>query len=553
MKFLIALLFIVTISTQVKSATWFVRNGGSTTTNCTGLADADYDGSGTGEACAYSNLQNALNNSAGGDIIILKAGQTFVGSFSLPNKAGSSYITVKSSLADSLPLNNRVFPTDVAKMATIRTNVPNGEAIFTQSAAHHFRFHGLEITLTSGVSAEAGMRFGSNPKETSLSQITHDFEIDRCYIHGLPTGDSHQGIVANAEHMTIKNNYISDWHWVGVEAQAILIFTSPGDITIFNNTIIAAGENILVGGADPGITNLVPTGIIIKQNHIFKPLSWKVSDPSYAGFHWTVKNSLELKNAKNVTIEANIIENCWLDAQVGIPVLFTIRNQENTAPWSAVENVTFKNNWVKNTAGGINFLGWDNEGAPGQRGTTALISNNLFTTIGPEPWVEINGFYNVTIDHNTHFQTNSNLLFYNENSTGFVWKNDMTIYHDYGIVGFDSGGNSIFGTPVFAVNAPGSIYSNNVIVGAAQSGFTYSTANNNSYPIDTATVKFVDFANGNYQLQSSSPYHNAATDGTDIGYNKSVLDAALLHTIDGLGGGVGSVTQCNWNTNPACN
>src|SRR5689334_4493990 len=272
MKFIIALLFIVTISVQAKSATWFVRNGGSTTTNCTGLVDADYSGSGTGQPCAYSNLQNAINNSAGGDIIILKAGQAFVGSFSLPNKSGSSYITIKSSLADSLPPNNRVFPTDITKMATVRTNVPNGEVFFTQSAAHHFRFIGLEITLTSGVSAEAGIRFGSNPKETSLSQITHDFEIDRCYIHGLPTENSHQGIVANSEHTVIKNSYISDWHYIGIEAQAILIYNSPGDITIFNNYLEASTQQILIGGADPGIVGLVPTGIIVKQNYFFKPL-----------------------------------------------------------------------------------------------------------------------------------------------------------------------------------------------------------------------------------------------------------------------------------------
>jgi hypothetical protein len=289
-------------------------------------------------------------------------------------------------------------------------------------------------------------------------------------------------------------------------------------------------------------------GIEIRRNYIFKPLTWKIGHPSYAGIHWTIKNSLELKNAMNVTIEANVIENCWNEAQVGIAVLFTVRNQDDTAPWSTIQNVTFRNNWVKDVAGGINFLGQDNEGSPGVRGTGAVVSNNLFTGVGPEPWLELGGFYNVTIDHNTHFQSGSILLFYSgESVSGLVYKNDMTIYHDYGLVGFGSDGASIFGTPIFAVNAPGAIFNNKVIVGAAASGFTYSTAGNNSYPATVGEVQFTDFAGGNFQLLASSPYHNAGTDGTDIGYNKSVLDVAIANTISG-----GGVMVCRWNTTPAC-
>ena len=42
----------------------------------------------------------------------------------------------------------------------------------------------------------------------------------------------------------------------------------------------------------------MPSDIEIRRNYVFKPLSWKVGDPTYAGKHWTVKNLLELKNAK---------------------------------------------------------------------------------------------------------------------------------------------------------------------------------------------------------------------------------------------------------------
>ena len=39
----------------------------------------------------------------------------------------------------------------------------------------------------------------------------------------------------------------------------------------------------MFGGADPTIPNLVPSDIEIRDNYFFKPLSWKVGDPSLCG------------------------------------------------------------------------------------------------------------------------------------------------------------------------------------------------------------------------------------------------------------------------------
>lgn len=52
----IILFFILTfLPLSVNATVFYVRTDGSNSTNCTGLADAAYDGSGTGEACAYSH------------------------------------------------------------------------------------------------------------------------------------------------------------------------------------------------------------------------------------------------------------------------------------------------------------------------------------------------------------------------------------------------------------------------------------------------------------------------------------------------------------------
>lgn len=73
------------------AATYYVRSGGGTSTQCTGLANADYDGAGSGEACAYNHPRwwtgwcgdypNSCTNGsiAGGDDLIVVNGTYNVG------------------------------------------------------------------------------------------------------------------------------------------------------------------------------------------------------------------------------------------------------------------------------------------------------------------------------------------------------------------------------------------------------------------------------------------------------------------------------------------
>src|SRR4051794_20004343 len=99
----------------------------------------------------------------------------------------------------------------------------------------------------------------------------------------------------------------------------------------------------MFGGAPVSISGLIPRDIQIRNNVLSKPLRWKKDDPSYEGTDWVVKNLFELKNAKDVVFDGNLLENNWADDQNGFAALFTPRNSGGN-PWSAVENVQFTNN-----------------------------------------------------------------------------------------------------------------------------------------------------------------------------------------------------------------
>jgi len=441
----------------------------------------------------YISLQQAINEAAGGDVIALTAGAAVIANIVLPNKNIDKEIVIQSDRASELPAGQRINPaTQSVLLAKIQGSTPAEPVIKTAAGAHHYRFVGVEISTVSESTVVYDLvRLGEGRQvQNTLDSVPHHLSFDRCWIHGFPTQDVQRGVSLQCGESEVANSYISDIHMVGIEAQGICGWNGPGPFRIVNNFIEASTQGILFGGADPASESFTPSNISILRNHVFKPLSWKVDDPTYAGKHWTVKNILELKNAKNVLIDGNVLENVWTDGQTGIPVLFTVRNQECSAPYSTIKNVTFTNNVVKNANGGLNFLGKDNEADPAfgkcpgaaggsVRGSDALIANNLFYDIHG-PFLTINGFDNVTLDRNTHVQQSNLMTLYGEQSSGFKYTNNLTVDHDYGI--FGDGGT--VGVAAFAKFTPSAVVTGNTIVKPYDKG-AYPAGNN--YP-DTLAI-----------------------------------------------------------------
>lgn len=92
------------LSQAAMATTYYVRTDGGTSTQCSGLADAAYPGSGTNQACAFAHPAWALGTSGaagimvGGDTLIISAEQYVVG-YGMPNNPdGSKDYTYDSTL-----------------------------------------------------------------------------------------------------------------------------------------------------------------------------------------------------------------------------------------------------------------------------------------------------------------------------------------------------------------------------------------------------------------------------------------------------------------------
>src|SRR5689334_8056387 len=237
------------------------------------------------------DLQAAINNAAPGDTIILDAGATYRGPFTLPKKTGDLYITIQSSRAAEI--TGRVSPSQSALLAKLRSSIAD-PIIRTAAGAHHYKLIGLDVSTVSATDFIYDLVRLGEPGQSDLASVPHHLVLDRLWIHEFSTQDVQRGISLNSADTAITNSYISDIHSVGFDTQAICGWNGPGPYQIINNYLEAAGENILFGGADPSISNLVPSNIEIRRNYLFKPLHWKTTDPAYAGIHWSVKNLLEI-------------------------------------------------------------------------------------------------------------------------------------------------------------------------------------------------------------------------------------------------------------------
>ena len=347
------------------------------------------------KAHSSTELKNALNSANPGDTIVLDAGVAYQGNFTLPVKSNpnNKWIYIVGSALSSLNApGTRVNPaTDAAKMPKIVT--PGVAAALTlPPGANHYRLVGLEIYSSS----TQGCVPSNTPSQNCYSQslvngaslpgkpLVDSITVGRCYIHGSATQDVRVGVVANGSNFSVIDSYVSDIHQSTNDSQAVLAYYSPGPIKIVNNYLESTSENIMFGGAGGASNPFVASDIEIRNNYLFKPLSWAAAGVTIPPHNrWAVKNLLELKSAKRVLIDSNVLENVWVSAQTGFAIVLTPRTSDS-GNLAVVDDVTISNNVLKNVSSGFNVAEFDNLCDPNKGCTSQgeskriVFYNNLF-------------------------------------------------------------------------------------------------------------------------------------------------------------------------------
>jgi regulation of enolase protein 1 (concanavalin A-like superfamily) len=241
-----------------------------------------------------------------------------------------------------------------------------------------------------------------------------------------------------------------------------------------------------------------------------------------------------LKSARRVTIDGDVMEHNWSGFQDGTAILLTPRNQEDTAPWTVVRDITISNNIVRDVGNAITILGEDYNN-PSLQTQNIRILNNVFSRVGYDFGagkflIITSGPANITVNHNTVDHDGSVVVTSGPATPGFVFTNNFLRHNTYGIYGQ----NKAAGLSTLNYYFPGHVVTGNVLAGGKASSYPAG----NYFPSATGFLSsFVDAAQDDYRLVASSPYNNTATDGKDIGADMGALDAALADGTPGTSDG----------------
>ncbi len=133
-----------------------------------------------------------------------------------------------------------------------------------------------------------------------------------------------------------------------------------------------------------------------------------------------------------------------------------------------VEDVAFVDNVVRHSGAGVNILGIDdNQRAGSARTRRVMLHNNLFVDFGSGwggngTWLQIlNGTTDVIIENNTALQSGNVITADGAPHQRFVFRANISVHNDYGIVGTGTGP----GASTLNAYFPGAVVKDNVFIG----------------------------------------------------------------------------------------
>lgn len=271
-----------------------------------------------------------------------------------------------------------VYPTalTLTTAVTLQSTTAGASRMTRDEPAPSFRggiaIPGTRVTLV-------GLEVRHPDPQRTIVDITGDHvTLDRMRVLGDPTTGGRHGIAGNGGDLTVRRSWVDDCFrtYPGDDAQAFISWNSTGPIVLEDNYFAGGSETVMFGGADPVDAAHVPSDITIHGNTITKHPAWQTQAIG-------VKNTLEFKNARRVTVTDNDITQSWGGhGQDGYLLMLTPRNQGGKAPYSTVEDVVVTANRFAHAAAAIALLGGDNV-QPSQRLARIAIHDNAFTDLDP--------------------------------------------------------------------------------------------------------------------------------------------------------------------------
>lgn len=304
---LILIHIIVFTTLNLQAATYYVRTDGGSASQCTGLSNAAYPGSGSAQACAWNNPQVAIPPAgtspriAGGDTLYISSGTYYMGSsgYMQPIPGGSS----ASARTKILGSNCSAPPKLVGTNSTTR--------LINMDGSSNIELGCLEITDehdcvlgSQNSAAVCAVGIDSYAKTGVYARNSSNLWLHDINIHGLASNGLQAGALTDLtmERVKINKNGRVGWDMNVNSGGAASNF---GNITLRNIEVgwNGCGERVSTGeawacfgqnsgGYGDGIGTVTTTG------------NWLIEDSS---FHHNTQDGLDLRymdgaESTNVTL-----------------------------------------------------------------------------------------------------------------------------------------------------------------------------------------------------------------------------------------------------------
>ena len=375
----------------------------------------------------------------------------------------------------------------------------------------------------------------------TLAAGTYTYYVQAYTSNGY-TGNSEFGTATQAVSATLSGT-----------GQITINWQPPTDASKVTN------YRIYARGATPTMFFTVPVGTnTFTDTGTTGTATTSVTKPSY----WQIKNLFEIKAASNVTVTGNIFENHWAGSDNGYAMWIKSTNQGSACEFCGSRDIVIEKNIFRHVDGwleiqGIEYTTGNKVDMPPPL-TNVTARNNLIFDSGAQwalskggtvgsvyatqissypPATGFPGSVNIQIYHNTIIHTSSGAIAISgARHTGFVYRDNLVRRNSFGIHG-DGQGEGTGSLDAYMV-APYTV-TKNAIAGINTSSYP---AGNFGPTVTNWENEFVNMtytgesdADGpaDFHLRSDSTYHNAATDGTDVGANIDTVLTATANTTTG--------------------
>jgi hypothetical protein len=503
-----------------------------------------------------AEFSTALTNATYGDEIVIAAGTTITGEFTIPNKSWSSgWITVRVANASSnLPSGTRIVAGDATDMATIRATSGGGKPLTFAASASHWRFIGLIITNESGVTNQSALidLTPSGGSWSSVATAVNNIAFDRCWIKGqTAAGEQRHGIALGGENIAVVDCRFTGLKENGGESHDIWGGNYLRRLHVHNCYLSADGINLFFGGATPtqmsgSYSGTAPQDIIVSRCEFTKDLARYPSSGTY-------KNLFETKNSQYGLIWGCVLHGFRSGDEQDMVLNFNTANQDFLA--GLADDIRGQH-W---TVRACSF--YDCEGdilRVAKNLTVGYVTDTLhhvemsyclvydpFASSDPSSsffqMASVDQVPEVTVRNCTVLYLNTGGKYYYVDSDaigtytpfGHRFYNNALAYDcEYGFFTADVSAstalNTIFGTNNWRMDHNPSIHGYGL-----DTGGTPDNTGTNTTLANLAAFLFTDAANDDYSLQSGSPLKNAGSDGRDIGCHWSTLQTNISGVVTG--------------------